>query len=96
MKLSVQFNHKAKVIKTEDDIKVGMRTEADGSRIAVRAGKIINRWAHPETQQRKNGVPNTPEKKLNEFRMASAEAVAKKQRAARAHRKPATARAPAP
>ncbi|MGH9722141.1 MAG: hypothetical protein ACRD8O_18180 [Bryobacteraceae bacterium] len=85
--LSIKFNHKApKEIKTEDDLKVGVRTEADGSRIHVRGGKIINRQqTHGEKQI------------LNEYRKAATEvteAIARKHQAVRAHHKPEAAPTP--
>jgi hypothetical protein len=85
--LSIRFNHKApKQIKTEEDIRVGVRTESDGAKIHVRGGKIISRLqVHGEKQI------------LNAYRQAATEvteAVARKHQAARAHHKPETAPAP--
>jgi hypothetical protein len=52
--LSVKFNHKAppKEIKTESDIKVGVRRKADGSSMYVRAGKVVSISENPETKRR--------------------------------------------
>lgn len=85
--LSIKFNHKApKEIKTEADLKVGQRTESDGSKIHVRGGKIISRQqTHGEKQL------------LNEYRKAATElteATARSNQAARAHRKPDAAPTP--
>lgn len=85
--LHIKFNHKAKrEIKTEGDIKVGVRTEADGSRIHVRGGKIIHRTLASGQKQI-----------LNEYRQAATEvteAKARQNQAARAHRKPEAAPTP--
>jgi hypothetical protein len=75
--LSIKFNHKSKKeIKTEDDIKVGTRTDRYGNKMMVRAGKIISHTTHQK-------------EKLNEFRQAAGEAAAKKAVASREHHKPA-------
>jgi hypothetical protein len=85
--LHIKFNHKAKKeVKTESDIKVGVRTEADGSKIHVRGGKIISRM---QTKGEKEV--------LNEYRKAAGEvteAKARKNQVARAHRKPEGAPTP--
>lgn len=68
--LSVKFNHKAppKEIKTESDIKVGVRRKSDGSTVQVRAGKIISRsWA--DGSRDSHGA----EQKLNELKRAAVE-----------------------
>lgn len=92
MKLAVQFNKKSKVIKTENDIKVGMRTESDGTKIAVRGGKVISRYQQPKAETKGiDGLPATPKQKLNQFRQAASEAVARKHKAARVHRAPSSA-----
>jgi hypothetical protein len=99
--LSIKFNDKSKFlkpggkaeVKTENDIKVGYRTEVDGSKIAVRGGKIVSRWQ--SSYKKEAGAKHeTPKQKLNEYRQAAAEAVARKHKAARAHRKPAGAPTP--
>lgn len=80
--LSIKFNHKApkKEIKTENDIKVGVRRRSDGSSMFVRAGKIVR----VETTRKK------PEDTLNEYRQAAAEATAKKHQLAKEHHRPAS------
>lgn len=52
--LSVKFNHKAppKEIKTESDIKVGVRRKSDGSSMFVRAGKVVSVSENPVTKKR--------------------------------------------
>lgn len=98
--LCIKFNDKSKFlkpatpeIKSENDIKVGYRTEVDGSKIAVRGGKIVSRWQ--SSYKKEAGAKHeTPKQKLNEYRQAAAEAVARKHKAARAHRKPAGAPTP--
>lgn len=76
--LQIKFNHKAqKEIKTEADIKVGVRKRADGSVMYVRAGKVVG-----GEQRRK------PEETLNEYRQAAAEATAKKNQLAQEHHRP--------
>jgi len=68
--LSVKFNHKApaKEIKTESDIKVGVRKKSDGSTVQVRAGKIISRhWA--DGSRDSHGA----EVKLSQMRQAAVE-----------------------
>lgn len=95
--LSIKFNKKAvKVIKCENDIKVGHRVEADGSKIAVRGGKVISRMQVAVTQKNQgiDGRLMTPQAKLNEYRTAASEAVARKHKASRFHRKPAGAPTP--
>ena len=86
--LQIKFNHKAKKeVKTESGIKVGVRTEGDGSKIHVRGGKIISRLQHPRSRKQL----------LNEYRQAATEvteAKARKNQAARAHRKPDAAPTP--
>lgn len=91
--LSIKFNQKAKVIRCENDIKVGLRMEADGSRIAVRGGKVISRYHAPGEQKRQgiDGRPATPVAKLNQFRQAASEAVARKHQASRLHHRPPSA-----
>ncbi len=93
--LSIKFNDKSRflkpapkpTIKNENDIKVGHRIEAEGSKIAVRGGKIVSRW---ESLLKKDprSRHETPKQKLNDYRQAAAEAAARKHKAARAHRKP--------
>jgi hypothetical protein len=92
MKLAVHFNEKAKVVKCENDIKVGMRTEADGSKIAVRGGKVISRYHQPKAETKDmDGRPATHTVKLNQFRREASDAVARKHKAARFHRAPSSA-----
>ena len=93
MKLALKFNQKAvKVVKCENDIKVGHRMEADGSKIAVRGGKVISRYQAPKTESKGvDGRPATPKAKLNHLRQAASEAVARKHKAARFHRAPSSA-----
>jgi hypothetical protein len=99
--LCIKFNDKSKFlkpsarpeVKTENDIKVGYRTEVDGSKIAVRGGKILSRW-ESSLKKDANSRHETPKQKLNEYRQAAAEAVARKNKAARAHRKPSGAPTP--
>lgn len=90
MKLAVHFNKKAKVIKTENDIKVGMRTESDGTKIAVRGGKVISRYQQPKQESKgMDGTPTTPQQKLNQFRQAATEygaVKARKHKASQFHR----------
>lgn len=97
MKLALKFNQKAvKVIKCENDIKVGHRMEADGSKIAVRGGKVLSRWGSPVVTESKgiDGRPATHAVKLNQFRREASEAVARKHKASRFHRAPSSAPAP--
>ena len=77
--LQIKFNHKAKKeIKTENDIKVGVRKRADGSLMYVRGGKIVG-----ESKQAKR-----QEAVLNEYRAAATEATARKNQLSREHHKP--------
>lgn len=96
MKLAIKFNQKAvKVIKCENDIKIGHRIEADGSKIAVRGGKVISRYQSSKTESKGiDGRPATQDGKLNQFRQAASEAIARKQKAARFHRAPSSAPTP--
>lgn len=64
-------------IKNENDIKGGHRIEADGSKIAVRGGKIVSRW-EALLKKDANSRHETPKQKLNDYRQAAAEAVARK------------------
>lgn len=98
--LCIKFNDKSKFlkpappeIKSENDIKVGYRTEVDGSKIAVRGGKIVSRWQSSSPKEA-GAKHQTPKQKLNEYRQAAAEAVARKNKAARVHRKPEGAPTP--
>ena len=93
MKLAIKFNQKAvKVVKCENDIKVGHRMEADGTKIAVRGGKVISRYHAPKTESKGiDGRPATQDGKLNQFRQAASEAIARKHKAARVHRAPSSA-----
>src|SRR5438045_3030519 len=79
-KLSIKFNHKAppKEVKTESDIKMGVRKKSDGSTIHVRAGKIMGRsWA--DGSRDSHGA----ERKLNELKQAADEACRKRTEDAR-------------
>src|SRR5579883_1788568 len=87
--LKVKFNHRSadakrdkrgREIKSEEDFAVGKFNMGDGRIAQVRAGKIIGVSA-PKTEKHHA-------KKLNEFRLAASEAVARKHKAARAHHKP--------
>jgi hypothetical protein len=63
------FSKTAKVIKRENDIKIGMRPEADGPKIALRGGKVISRYQFPGSKN--NGLNSrvaAPKAKLNEYR----------------------------
>lgn len=91
--LSLKFNKKAKVIRCENDIKVGHRMESDGTKIAVRGGKVISRYHADRVEKHKgiDGRPATPVAKLNQFRLAASEAVARKHQASRLHHRPPSA-----
>jgi hypothetical protein len=91
--LSSKFNLKSaffktdkrgKIIKSEEDFAIGKYKLADGTMAAVRNGKFVG----PITDSK------TDIQKLNTFRKAAVEAVARKQQAARVHRKPAGAPVP--
>jgi hypothetical protein len=79
-KLSVKFNHKAppKEVKTESDIKVGVRKKTDGSTIHVRAGKILSRH-YADGSRDSHGA----ERKLNELKQAAVEACVRRTEDAR-------------
>lgn len=96
MKLTLKFNQKAvKIIKCENDIKVGHRMEADGTKIAVRGGKVISRYHAAKTETKDmDGRPATQAIKLNQFRREASDAVARKHKASRFHRAPSSTPVP--